>query len=72
MAYVILRTGKVLQYNKGQAVSVSNGCIDVWTGEDNKYLCARFPLDVVERVEFERPCEVLRAKSFKSAPVYEV
>jgi hypothetical protein len=62
MIYVILRNGKVLQYNQGETVTVKNGTFCL--GQDNgKYLVAHIPIDIVERIEFNKPCRILRAKS---------
>lgn len=59
MMYVILRSGKVLQYNTAGSCTVDGGalCLDT---KDGKFLVARIPLDVVERAEWERPCAVMR------------
>lgn len=62
MMYVILRDGKVLQYNNAEVCGGDNGCINLYT-KDSKFLVARIPIDVVERVEGERPCALLKAKS---------
>jgi len=61
MVYVILRSGKVLQYNQGHWIRIEDSCLSVLP-RDNKYLVARFPLDVVERAEFEPPCRTLKTK----------
>lgn len=61
MVYVILRNGKVLQYNSGGTIAVESGTITVRTS-DEKYLVARVPMDIVERAEFKQPCRILKAK----------
>ena len=48
MVNVVLRNGKVLQYNEGESISVENGTITVHT-RDQKYLVARIPLDIEAR-----------------------
>lgn len=61
MIYVVLRNGKVIQYNNGLAISTEDGSFAIRSSESReRSLIARLPLDVVERVEFERPCAVLR------------
>lgn len=57
MVYVILRDGRKLHYNDGGAVSVENGTITI-RPKSKKYLIARLPLDVVERVEYNAPCRI--------------
>jgi hypothetical protein len=61
MVYVVLRNGKVLQYNGGAAIAVENGAIAVRVS-DHGGLIARIPFDIVERAEFEMPCRIRRAK----------
>lgn len=61
MVYIVLRSGKVLQYNSGGVISVRDGCVNVFTPNETG-LVARIPLDIVERAEFERPCCIRRAK----------
>jgi len=60
MVNIVLRNGKVLQYNEGNSIAVENGTIAIT--KDRKYLVARIPLDIVERAEFEKPCRILKAK----------
>jgi hypothetical protein len=59
MVYVVLRNGKVIQYNDGDRICVEDGTITVRATEA-KHPIARLPLDTVERAEFRRPCAVLR------------
>jgi hypothetical protein len=65
MVFVILRNGKVLQYNEGQQICIEDGTITVRTDKKTNpphALVARVPLEVVERAEFDRPCKILKAK----------
>lgn len=59
MIYVVLRTGKVLQYNHAGQCIAGDGCISLHTSKGDG-LVARLPLDVVERVEWEPPCAIMR------------
>ena len=59
MIYVVLRSGKVLQYNTAEECSVVDGTISLHT-KGGKFLVARLPLEVVERAEWARPCAVYR------------
>lgn len=61
MVFVVLRNGKCVQYNDAQSVSVEDGCVTLRQGKE-KWLTARLPLDIVERVEFHRPCAVHRVR----------
>ena len=61
MVFVVLRSGKVLQYNSGGMITVEEGCIAIRPSNE-KYLIARIPLDVVERAEFNKPCRIRRAQ----------
>ena len=65
MIYIVLRTGKVLQYNDAKRCDSSEGCINLYT-EDGKGLIARIPLDVVERAEWLQPCVLLKTKTLKN------
>lgn len=74
MVYVVLRTGKVIQYNGGQAIAVEDGCIAVRAAQDSegaRGLVARIPLDVVERAEFSQPCAIRRARAMPKRSNYE-
>ena len=71
MIWIILRSGKVLQYNRGNLCTVESGVITVCVGGDNGGLVAKLPLDIVERAEFEKPCRILREpKSLRRKRVY--
>lgn len=61
MIYVILKNRKVLQYNFGKSICIENGMIAL--RDSNKYLIARFNIDILERVEFEKPCKSYKEKS---------
>ena len=61
MIHVVFRNGKMVQYNKATEICVENGAFALRYGE-KKWLVAKIPLDIVERVEFERPCLVKRTK----------
>lgn len=76
MVFVILRTGKVLQYNTGGAIAVEDGTITIRTVKDKisgeHFLIARIPLDIVERAEFNRPCKVMKVRNHGTkGTVYE-
>ena len=69
MVFVVLRSGKVLQYNAGGTITVEEGCIAIRPDGD-KYLIARIPLDVVERAEFDKPCRIRRARKMPKRADY--
>lgn len=74
MVYIVLRSGKVIQYNSGSAIAVEDGCISVRSEKDlngQRGLVARIPIDIVERAEFERPCAIRKAKSIPTKADYE-
>lgn len=74
MVFVVLRNGKVIQYNSGGAIAVEEGCMTVRGSKDSdgqRGLIARLPLDVVERAEFGRPCAILKAKAAPKRSNYE-
>lgn len=54
MVTVILRNGKVLQYNTATTISIETGTITLGRG-DERWLVARIPMDIVERAEFNKP-----------------
>ena len=74
MVYIVLRTGKVLQYNQGGAVSVSDGAVRVSSWDEKRKVCdglvAYIPLELVERAEFGPPCRILRARKAPKRPNY--
>ena len=59
MIYIVLRSGKVLQYNQAGKCLVESGTITLLTDKGD-FLVARLPLDVVERAEWQRPCKIMR------------
>ena len=60
MVYIVLRTGKVLQYNNAYNITVKDNTFVLGT-RGGTGLVARIPLDIVERAEFKTPCEILKA-----------
>ena len=66
MVTVVLRTGKVLKYNNGNSITIEDGAFAV--RDDG--LIARIPLDIVERIEFFKPCKILREKSLRRIQRY--
>jgi hypothetical protein len=61
MVYVILRNGKVIQYNQGGSIIEEDHSYVLRTPTD-RYLIARIPIDMVERIEFDRPCKVMKTR----------
>ena len=59
MIWIVLRNGKVLQYNRAYACAIEDGAVALRT-RNGTFLIARIPLDQVERAEFEKPCAVMR------------
>lgn len=72
MVYVVLRSGKVLQYNTACAICVEDHMVTLRTDEVAKggFLVARIPLDVIERTEFSRPCAIYRTRPLKNRRLY--
>lgn len=61
MIFIVLRNGKVLQYNNVERCTASNGCLNL-ADRDGKFMIAKVPIDIVERAEWSRPCRILKAK----------
>ena len=57
MICIVLRDGRVLQYNEAGACRVESGTISLWDSKE-RFLVARIPLDVVERAEWSPPCAI--------------
>lgn len=68
MIYVVLRSGKVLQYNTAASISQVNGVFHLDT-TGGKYFVAQIPQDLVERVEAKRPCRIMRERPIKKLPL---
>lgn len=65
MVHVILRSQKVVTYNQADEIIVEEGTITLRRCDaksDTRWLVARIPLDIVERAEFSRPCNVRKTK----------
>ncbi len=60
MIYVVLRSGRVLQYSNATGYKSDSDCINILQGKNGEYGVAKFPLDVVERVEFVKPSKQYR------------
>ncbi len=57
MLHVVLRDGRVLKYNDAdQAIQQQ----DHFYISGGKYWYARIPLDVVERIDGGKPCQILK------------
>lgn len=61
---VVLRNRKVLLYNEAMRMSVSDGTVCLYPGDKEAIVC-RIPLDVVERVEWYRPCRISRERELR-------
>ena len=64
MVFVVLRDGRVLQYNAAMVVNVKEGAILLFE-KNGSSVVAHLPLDVVERVESSRPCSVKKDRRDK-------
>lgn len=64
MIWVILRSGKVLQYNYAGSVTVNGGVISV-NDSAGKTFSAKFPIDIVERIDAVRPCVTMKEKPIR-------
>ncbi len=66
MVFVILKNGKVLQYNGAHHYFTG----PIWTdikvggGDDNGTL-ASIPTENIERVEFRHPCQVMKERKIQ-------
>jgi hypothetical protein len=56
MISVILRDGRVVQYNDASNARLSNGEYIIEDGES--YWYGRFPIDVIERIDGVKPCRI--------------
>lgn len=68
MIWIVLRSGRVLQYNNGGACSVEDGAFVIRHADKERHLIARIPSELVERAEFERPCEEWQRKTTAKLP----
>jgi hypothetical protein len=57
MVSVVLRDGRVIQYNEATTYSTGDTWVDIKDNHSGYY--ATFPTEVVERVEFDKPCQIL-------------
>ena len=73
MIWVILRDHKVLQYNTANNLDVVNGVLELVRkdGKGRKFWVACLPLEVVERVEWVKPCHTLRDASTRKKAIYQ-
>ena len=62
MIRVILRSRKVLIYNDADTYYHDGGICYIKTGD---YGCAMFPSELIERIEFGKPCQILKEKALK-------
>ena len=66
MVYVILKNGKVLQYNSGDCYEVKSEWCNVKDGDRmDSGTIASIPTVNIERVEFRAPCRVMREKKIR-------
>ncbi len=61
MIYVILKNQKVLQYNMADSYCIEANMVTL-KRVGSKVTVASFPYDGIERIEFEKPCKIMRAK----------
>ena len=57
MISVILRDGRVLKYNNADRWRQDGNFIQL---ESEKYMYAVFPKECIERVEYAKPCKILK------------
>ena len=70
MTRVILKTGKVLIYNRGEHITEEEQSYVVCL-RDRQGLIARIPVANVERIEFEKPCKIGREMPLRKIRRYE-
>ena len=68
MVFVTLRSGKVLQYNNGESID-NDSNVFIICNKAKTSLIARIPIEVVERVEFDRPCKIMREGRKDKLPI---
>jgi hypothetical protein len=61
---VVLRNRKVLLYNDAMRMDVHDGTVCLYPKEKESIVC-RIPLDVVERVEWYRPCRITKERELR-------
>lgn len=72
MLWVILRTGKVLQYNDANNLDVVGDQYEIVKKFDTgvKHWRACIPAEVIERVEWQKPCRILEEKTTRKRERY--
>ncbi len=71
MIHVILRDGRVLRYNDVNHLELRYGEYTLRIKKEEDFFCACFPMDVVERIETVKPCQVMKDKrNKKKMPTY--
>ena len=71
MIRVVLTSGKVLVYNHAERVSISKSESTYWIGyqDDDEHCAAGIPVARVERIDFEKPCKILRETGLRNRKV---
>jgi len=59
MITVILRDGRVLQYNGADNADQAKDHFRIFNEKTNHWF-AKFPMDVVERIDGLKPCRILK------------
>lgn len=72
MLWVIMRSGKVIQYNTANNIDVVGDHYELVKKDDNgqKFWIACIPAAVVERVEWVKPCRVMREQPPRKTEKY--
>lgn len=63
MIYVVMKDGRVLQYNSANRHAWYTNHINLSRRNDDTYSVAKIALDMVERIESEKPCKISRPKT---------
>lgn len=70
MLFVVLRSGKVLQYNAAMWLEHRGQSYILRTEKWTAAFLADIPFDVVERIEPGRPCRVMRERPLRDRAKY--
>lgn len=68
MVHVVLKTGKVIRYNYVDDYSSWNGMVS-FNRKATHTCVALIPTDVIERIEWTRPCDAIHDKNGKQIKV---
>ena len=68
MVRIVLKNGRILQYNRANRLDVWNGFLSVHDKENSTHF-AGIALCDVARYEFELPCRIMRERPKSKLPI---